>query len=52
MHDSTDEELMPQVFAVDDFESDMDLGAPPTSGQEYLRRVMLVWTKLLFATQH
>lgn len=41
MHDSTDEELMPQVFAVDDFESDMDLGAPPTSGQEYLRRVML-----------
>ena len=38
--DSDDGELMPKVFAVDDDGDDVDLSVPPTSGQEYLRRVM------------
>ena len=38
--DSDDSELMPKVFAVDDVVDDVDFSAPPTSGQEYLRRVM------------
>jgi len=40
--DSDDGELMPKVFAVDDDGDDVDLSVPPTSGQEYLRRVMWV----------
>ena len=42
MYDDSDEddELMPQVFAVDDMRDDHDTEAPPTSGHEYLRRVM------------
>ena len=43
-HDSDDSELMQKVFAVDDDDDDVDLALPPTSGQEYLRRVM--WVKL------
>lgn len=39
--DSDDSELMPKVFAVDDVVDDVDFSVPPTSGQEYLRRVML-----------
>jgi len=38
--DSDDSELMPKVFAVDDVTDDVDFSVPPTSGQEYLRRVM------------
>lgn len=38
--DSDDSELMPKVFAVDDDGDDVDLSVPPTSGHEYLRRVM------------
>ena len=41
-HDSDDSELMQKVFAVDDDDDDVDLALPPTSGQEYLRRVMWV----------
>jgi len=43
-YDSDDSELMPKVFAVDDVGDDVDLAVPPTSGQEYLRRVMWVWS--------
>ena len=41
-YDSEDSELMPKVFAVDVDDDDVDLAVPPTSGQEYLRRVMWV----------
>jgi len=41
-HDSDNSELMQKVFAVDDDDDDVDLALPPTSGQEYLRRVMWV----------
>jgi len=39
-YDSDVTELMPKVFAVDDDDDDVDFAVPPTSGQEYLRRVM------------
>jgi len=39
-YDSEDSELMPKVFAIDADDNDVDLAVPPTSGQEYLRRVM------------
>jgi len=39
-YDTDDGELMQKVFAVDDDADDIDLALPPTSGQEYLRRVM------------
>ena len=38
--DSDDSDLMPKVFPVDDNEDDLDFSIPPTSGQEYLKRVM------------
>jgi len=41
-YDSDDSELMPKVFAIDDNDDDVDLAVPPTSGQEYLKRVMSV----------
>jgi len=40
--DSEDGDLMPIVFAVDVDADDLDFAVPPTSGQEYLRRVMWV----------
>ena len=39
-YNSDDSELMQKVFAVDDDDDDVDLALPPTSGEEYLRRVM------------
>jgi len=40
-YDSDDDsELMQKVFAVDVDGDDVNLAVPPTSGQEYLRRVM------------
>jgi len=39
-YESDDGELMPKVFTVDDDGDDVDFSVPPTSGQEYLRRVM------------
>ena len=41
-YESDDGELMPKVFTVDDDGDDVDFSVPPTSGQEYLRRVMWV----------
>jgi len=38
--DSDNCDLMPKVFAVDVDADDVDFAIPPTSGQEYLRRVM------------
>jgi len=40
VHSDDDDELMPQVFAVEDLTDDHDTKTPPTSGHEYLRRVM------------
>lgn len=45
MLDSSDDDLMPQVFAIDDADVEPDSSVPPwavlpTSGQEYLRMVM------------
>ena len=41
--DSGDNELMPKFFPVDKDGDDVDFSVLPTSGQEYLRRVMLVF---------
>jgi hypothetical protein len=40
----SEDDLMQKVLPVDDNEDDVDFSIPPTSGQEYLRRVMCVFT--------
>lgn len=37
--DIPDDDIIPQAFAVDDADDNFDLNIPPTTGNEYLRRV-------------
>ncbi|XP_046336032.1 gem-associated protein 2-like [Haliotis rufescens] len=37
--DIPDDDIIPQAFAVDDTDDNFDLNIPPTTGNEYLRRV-------------
>ena len=40
-YESSDEgDMRSKVLPVDDIDDDFDFSIPPTSGQEYLRRVM------------